>query len=84
MAELLGRKPLFPGKDYVQQLNLITKVSWQLSSTLVLLLVCMHMMYSCELCQVTAAPWSVKCAAESKQQQLLQPCFHSRLLSIVP
>mmetsp|Transcript_33546 Transcript_33546/g.74268 ORF Transcript_33546/g.74268 Transcript_33546/m.74268 type:complete len:384 (+) Transcript_33546:237-1388(+) len=25
-AELLGRKPLFPGKDYVQQLNLITKV----------------------------------------------------------
>lgn len=27
MAELLGRKPLFPGKDYVQQLNLITKVT---------------------------------------------------------
>lgn len=26
MAELLGRKPLFPGKDYVQQLDLITKV----------------------------------------------------------
>lgn len=26
MAELLGRKPIFPGKDYVQQLNLITKV----------------------------------------------------------
>lgn len=26
MAELLGRKPLFPGKDYVHQLNLITKV----------------------------------------------------------
>lgn len=25
-AELLGRKPLFPGKDYVHQLNLITKV----------------------------------------------------------
>jgi hypothetical protein len=27
MAELLGRKPLFPGKDYVQQLDLITKVT---------------------------------------------------------
>ena len=26
LAELLGRKPLFPGKDYVHQLNLITKV----------------------------------------------------------
>lgn len=26
MAELLGRKPIFPGKDYVQQLNLITQV----------------------------------------------------------
>lgn len=26
-AELLGRKPLFPGKDYVHQLNLITRVS---------------------------------------------------------
>jgi serine/threonine protein kinase len=26
-AELLGRKPLFPGKDYVHQLNLITKVT---------------------------------------------------------
>ena len=25
-AELLGRKPIFPGKDYVHQLNLITKV----------------------------------------------------------
>lgn len=25
-AELLGRKPLFPGKDYVHQLNLITKM----------------------------------------------------------
>merc|ERR1719335_1106836 len=25
-AELLGRKPLFPGKDYVHQLNLITDV----------------------------------------------------------
>lgn len=25
-AELLGRKPLFPGKDYVHQLNLITKI----------------------------------------------------------
>jgi serine/threonine protein kinase len=25
-AELLGRKPVFPGKDYVHQLNLITKV----------------------------------------------------------
>jgi len=25
-AELLGRKPLFPGKDYIHQLNLITKV----------------------------------------------------------
>ncbi len=25
-AELIGRKPLFPGKDYVHQLNLITKV----------------------------------------------------------
>jgi serine/threonine protein kinase len=25
-AELLGRKPLFPGKDYVHQLNLITRV----------------------------------------------------------
>ena len=25
-AELLGRKPLFPGKDYVHQLDLITKV----------------------------------------------------------
>ncbi|KIZ03810.1 extracellular signal-regulated kinase1/2 [Monoraphidium neglectum] len=25
LAELLGRKPLFPGKDYVHQLNLITK-----------------------------------------------------------
>jgi hypothetical protein len=27
MAELLDRKPLFPGKDYVQQLDLITKVN---------------------------------------------------------
>lgn len=27
LAELLGRKPLFPGKDYVHQLNLITKVA---------------------------------------------------------
>jgi hypothetical protein len=26
MAELLARKPLFPGKDYVQQLDLIIKV----------------------------------------------------------
>ncbi len=26
LAELVGRKPLFPGKDYVHQLNLITKV----------------------------------------------------------
>ena len=26
LAELLGRKPLFPGKDYVDQLNLITKM----------------------------------------------------------
>jgi len=26
LAELLGRKPLFPGKDYVHQLNLITKI----------------------------------------------------------
>uniref|UniRef100_A0A7R9SVU4 Protein kinase domain-containing protein n=1 Tax=Polyblepharides amylifera TaxID=1486889 RepID=A0A7R9SVU4_9CHLO len=26
-AELLGRKPLFPGKDYVHQLNLITRVA---------------------------------------------------------
>ena len=26
LAELLGRKPLFPGKDYVDQLNIITKV----------------------------------------------------------
>merc|ERR1711934_764081 len=26
LAELLGRKPLFPGKDYVHQLNLITRV----------------------------------------------------------
>jgi hypothetical protein len=25
-AELLGRKPLFPGKDYVHQLNLITRM----------------------------------------------------------
>lgn len=25
-AELLGRKPLFPGKDYIHQLNLITDV----------------------------------------------------------
>jgi hypothetical protein len=25
MAELLGRKPLFPGKDYVDQLKLIIK-----------------------------------------------------------
>ena len=25
-AELLGRKPLFPGKDYVHQLNLIARV----------------------------------------------------------
>eukprot|EP00898_Chlorokybus_atmophyticus_P001567 jgi/Chlat1/2410/Chrsp17S00181 len=25
-AELLGRKPLFPGKDYIHQLNLITQV----------------------------------------------------------
>merc|ERR1719158_1575660 len=25
-AELLGRKPLFPGRDYVHQLNLITRV----------------------------------------------------------
>lgn len=25
-AELLGRKPLFPGKDYIHQLNLITNV----------------------------------------------------------
>lgn len=26
MAELLGRKPLFPGKDYIHQLNLVFKV----------------------------------------------------------
>lgn len=26
MAELLGRKPLFPGKDFINQLQLITKV----------------------------------------------------------
>jgi mitogen-activated protein kinase 1/3/mitogen-activated protein kinase 6 len=26
LAELLGRRPLFPGKDYVHQLNLICKV----------------------------------------------------------
>ncbi|KAL6747738.1 mitogen-activated protein kinase [Haematococcus lacustris] len=26
LAELLGRKPLFPGKDYVHQLNLITRL----------------------------------------------------------
>ena len=26
-AELLGRKPLFPGKDYVHQLNLIARVA---------------------------------------------------------
>jgi len=26
MAELLGRKPLFPGKDYIQQMNLIFNV----------------------------------------------------------
>lgn len=26
LAELIGRRPLFPGKDYVHQLNLITKV----------------------------------------------------------
>ncbi|GAB4821651.1 hypothetical protein N2152v2_008697 [Parachlorella kessleri] len=26
LAELLGRKPLFPGKDYIHQLNLICKV----------------------------------------------------------
>ncbi len=26
-AELLGRKPLFPGKDYVHQLNLVMKVT---------------------------------------------------------
>ena len=26
LAELLGRKPLFPGKDYVNQLHLITKL----------------------------------------------------------
>ncbi len=25
-AELLGRKPIFPGKDYIHQLNLICKV----------------------------------------------------------
>ena len=25
-AEMLGRKPLFPGKDYIHQLNLITDV----------------------------------------------------------
>jgi hypothetical protein len=25
-AELLGRKPLFPGRDYIHQLNLITDV----------------------------------------------------------
>ena len=25
-AELLGRRPLFPGKDYIHQLNLITDV----------------------------------------------------------
>ncbi|KAK9813241.1 hypothetical protein WJX72_011309 [[Myrmecia] bisecta] len=26
LGELLGRKPLFPGKDYIHQLNLITRV----------------------------------------------------------
>jgi hypothetical protein len=26
LAELLGRRPLFPGKDYVHQINLITRV----------------------------------------------------------
>ena len=26
LHQLLGRRPLFPGKDYVHQLNLITKV----------------------------------------------------------
>ena len=26
MAELLGRKPLFPGSDYLDQMNLILKV----------------------------------------------------------
>jgi serine/threonine protein kinase len=26
LGELLGRRPLFPGKDYVQQIELITKV----------------------------------------------------------
>jgi hypothetical protein len=34
MAELLGRKPLFPGKDYVQQLDLITKVHTHYITTL--------------------------------------------------
>jgi hypothetical protein len=33
MAELLGRKPIFPGKDYVQQLNLITQVCMHLKTT---------------------------------------------------
>lgn len=37
-AELIGRKPLFPGKDYVHQLNLITKV---------ILNLCMHGLYVC-------------------------------------
>lgn len=26
LAELLGRKPLFPGKDYIEQLRLITQI----------------------------------------------------------
>ena len=33
-AELLGRKPLFPGKDYVHQLNLITRVGPVLANEL--------------------------------------------------
>eukprot|EP00877_Chromochloris_zofingiensis_P006799 jgi/Chrzof1/2372/Cz11g12200.t1_MAPK4 len=35
LAELLGRKPLFPGKDYIHQLNLITKALDLLSRMLV-------------------------------------------------
>ncbi len=30
IAELLGRKALFPGKDYIHQLNLITQVCFLL------------------------------------------------------
>eukprot|EP00878_Enallax_costatus_P025960 GHUV01027824.1.p1 GENE.GHUV01027824.1~~GHUV01027824.1.p1 ORF type:complete len:322 (+),score=71.18 GHUV01027824.1:492-1457(+) len=72
MAELLGRKPLFPGKDYVQQLDLITKVSRQFFNSLVTFLLRVPHVWLSQLCQEIAAQRPVMCAAQRKQQ-LLSP-----------